>query len=326
MNVRVLLVVFGCGLLIGGSQALSFNQFKKFCEKHEECDEETLEEKCEEDDDCKELLEECKEDPKACKKSLQEVKTCLKSNFNAAGCDEESMQKMIEAAEAEFAEEDNPKCFHGSTMVQTNLGQFTMENLAKMDSTGVKVLSWDRLSQTSSYSPLRVWTHANPNTEVDYVQVELEGGNKLLISPLHLIYRSPDCEQKNSQVVFASRLREGECLFTGKDMNTEKIAGIQTTRKAGFYSLVTEAGSVVVNGIAASCFTDNENEELSKMAFGYMLKAADILKTFLPSSWIRELFWVTSTGEAVPQQQLGPIVSAFTKIHKSVVHSVGGRN
>jgi hypothetical protein len=318
---RVLLFAFALSSLVLLGSSVSVNQLTKFCgEEPEICDD--FEAQCAESEACADMQAQCEADPKACQKMANKLNACMRSGGNAAGCDAESLKALAEkngleideaAFEADLAEAQaaydsaTKKCFHGSATVETNMGPMRMDELARFGK-DVQVATWDRQTGQRSLSPVRYWMHAEPETQATFVEIR-SGGLQTLLTPLHLIYRSSACSGP-VEAVFASRVQPGDCIYEGKQgFNPQTVLEVTMKEEQGIYAPLTETGSIVVDGVGASCFGTSENEAFQRFIFDYTLRAADGFKGLLPGSLLEKVFGVTESGK--PVAALSWVLDAF---------------
>jgi hypothetical protein len=269
-------------------------KFKDFCVENEEAC--TL---CEESEQCSELKEVCEDDPKVCKKMAQQMNGCIQSGFAPAKCSDSEL--------AAFAEEIGVtdlslKCFSGDSIVTTEKGQMTMAQFQTMEN--IKVLAWNKATGKAVFSPVQYWAHANREVEAGFLEIKTQNGHSLSISGTHLIYRSASCSSER-ETVFADKVKVGDCLYTGEELEADRVKSVGTVFKQGYYAPITEEGSIVVGGVAASCFAQVENEQLAQIVSSLVHGASTFLRTVLPTSISQSLF---DGFENLPQA-LGGIMS-----------------
>jgi len=208
-------------------------------------------------------------------------------------------------------------CFSGDTQITTNKGQITLEELARSPQKDVEVLAWDRIQKRAVFSPLKFWIHADPSVKAEYIEITTASGRQLSISDNHVIYRPIDCELDRLEAVFASKIAPGQCLYVQGGSQVEKVATVTSVRKVGIYAPITEEGSIIVNGIAASCYANNENEDIQRFIYTYLWTAADCLQTILPSSWMSQWFGVDGDGPV--HGSIPTVLSGFDSLQKSFI-------
>jgi len=112
-----------------------------------------------------------------------------------------------------------------------------------------------------------------PNRAAQYLKIITDVGNEIVMTPRHMIFR---CEDR-SHPVPASMVKEGDCLVVvqqdnNKDTNqsvafradteTEaKVLRIEQILVSGGISPLTEDGTIVVDGIVSSCYSNPEGEQ-----------------------------------------------------------------
>jgi hypothetical protein len=151
------------------------------------------------------------------------------------------------------------------------------------------------------FSPIRYWVHAEPETTAEYVNLETFSGHKLSLTKEHLIYRvACDVSDAAREPVFADRLQAGQCILIETDgsLSASKIVSRSTERQQGVFSPITSKGSIIVNGVAASCYSYVENEALQKIVYSYVETVQAMLGGVLPETWLSGLFG-TATEQVV---------------------------
>lgn len=139
------------------------------------------------------------------------------------------------------------------------------------------------------YSPVLSFLDRQPNvTKVFYV-IGTDAGLNITLTAAHLIFAT-DCmgglsppgwqEAANEgltwrgtglRTVFASDVRPGQCVFIsagkeGSQVRLSVVTSVEQQRRTGLYAPLTQHGSIVVNGVLASCYAAVDSHHLSHWA------------------------------------------------------------
>jgi len=138
-------------------------------------------------------------------------------------------------------------CFHASSKVLLESGPWiSMERLKYGD----KILTINKDNQFV-YSPVVDFTGVFPFTVGSFIRVFHQRGNPLTLSEIHLVY-------SNGKFVMAKDLQVGMKLrvYTNSSVSElSEITRIETGTERGWYSPLTKTGTIVVDGVVASCHT-----------------------------------------------------------------------
>eukprot|EP01024_Parvocaulis_polyphysoides_P039994 TRINITY_DN36292_c1_g1_i1.p1 TRINITY_DN36292_c1_g1~~TRINITY_DN36292_c1_g1_i1.p1 ORF type:complete len:279 (-),score=15.79 TRINITY_DN36292_c1_g1_i1:539-1375(-) len=208
-------------------------------------------------------------------------------------------------------------CFSGSSKVLTENGELkTMSTLVLGDK--VQVVD----SQTGITTFDEVYNFMDKKQDVILDVVHLQTNNATLnISPYHYIYRthSLNCASlKCAQVVPASWLKPGDVIFVVMEGNMKKevVTSSQVMSAVGAFSPLTSSGTIVVEGIVASVYSDRLLQKV----------LPTFLHTKVPSiyhnimSWVQGFYQVGTSFVAgfdvfsYENSQAGWLVSFYTHI------------
>lgn len=175
-------------------------------------------------------------------------------------------------------------CFSGDSTVETNYGMMKMSDM--LQKKNVQVLARHNNNNDLRLTPVQWWLHANASTEMNFVILTTETNQKLAITEYHLIYET-DC-RSHSRTIFAKKATPGKCVFVNDNgiLKESKIVAKTEEIKVGIFAPITESGSIVVNDVLASCFTNFENEFLMKSIYSSMNLLQEFLTSVLPTSLI----------------------------------------
>ena len=104
------------------------------------------------------------------------------------------------------------------------------------------------LDASGAYSPVCFFSHADKDVAAPFVGLTLASGYKLSLSPDHYIV-------VGGVHVYAKNVVVGDELvyFDGAALKTSSVRATSEVTKAGLFNPYTLSGSIVVDGVAASC-------------------------------------------------------------------------
>jgi len=152
------------------------------------------------------------------------------------------------------------------------------------------------------FSPISYWMHAVPNDLVEFVNLELSTGQQLSVTQKHLIYRTP-CDSPIPRVtVFAEKLQVGDCVLVQQSDNAElrpaKVVSVSHDMKIGYYSPITKEGTIIVNQVAASCYSYYEMHTGWMILSRYYEYVSYWMDTLLPTALARAFLSAPSEGSS----------------------------
>lgn len=160
-------------------------------------------------------------------------------------------------------------CFPGWARVMTAGGvQKSLSSLAPGD----RVMA---LSATGKvvYSQVLLFLHQDRGSWSTFLSLETEDGNRLAVTPHHLVFLAAHCRSDSSdyRAQFASRAQMGDCVLVhtadGR-VRPSRITSVTAEDSAGVYAPLTEAGTLFVEGVLASSYALVEDHQLAHWAFG----------------------------------------------------------
>ncbi len=152
-----------------------------------------------------------------------------------------------------FTKADIPKfsCFPGNGMCVTNDGQNIPMSQLKA---GDRVLTADSTGGLL-YEDLFLWSHAIPHTKATFISVTTEHGKVLRLSPGHFLH-----VQAIGNLLRAQDVRPRDIIFAVHPdlsiMRKERVVSVERVAGRGLYCPHTTGGSLVVDGVIVSCYTD----------------------------------------------------------------------
>ena len=103
-----------------------------------------------------------------------------------------------------------------------------------------------------------------------YVQIETEiPKRRMQLTKKHLIIKSKD--GKNFEACFAEKVEPGDFVkvlsSNGTTLVIAKVNKVSVQRNYGAFAPLTEEGTILVNGILASCYALTENHNTAHLSF-----------------------------------------------------------
>jgi hypothetical protein len=110
------------------------------------------------------------------------------------------------------------------------------------------------------YDQVISFLNRSPYTRGSFVTIDTDCGQKLTLTPTHLLSVSTTQSAADAQMIFADEVRTGhylQCIVGDGAMNTSmcNVTNISAANlHSGVYSPLTMSGVIVVDGVAASCY------------------------------------------------------------------------
>lgn len=160
-------------------------------------------------------------------------------------------------------------CFPGRASVTVAGGY--RKSLASL-TPGDRVMALSETGQVV-FSPVLLFLHRDPEIRSRFLSLKTEDGHRLAVTPHHLVFSDAGCGPDGSQyrAQFASRARTGACVLVhgaGGEVRPSRIVSISEEESTGVYAPLTEAGSVLVDGVLVSSYALVEDHRLAHWAFG----------------------------------------------------------
>ncbi|EDO46995.1 predicted protein, partial [Nematostella vectensis] len=105
------------------------------------------------------------------------------------------------------------------------------------------------------YSDVIAFLHKNTNIVVEFVALHLTGEHRIIISAKHLIFVSKN-GNSTSEAIFADRVHVDDTVYVleGGKLVGKKVVRVAMVTESGIYAPLTREGTLVVNGVFASCY------------------------------------------------------------------------
>ncbi|XP_041372238.1 desert hedgehog protein B-like [Gigantopelta aegis] len=108
-------------------------------------------------------------------------------------------------------------------------------------------------------SEVKTFLHREPYKNTTYLTLTTEQGNQLTITGNHLLFASTNNQSTGMEARSASSVKIGNYIFTTKSCPRghcpERVVQISFATKQGLYVPVTDAGTLVVDGMFVSCYS-----------------------------------------------------------------------
>ncbi|XP_062384217.1 indian hedgehog B protein-like [Sardina pilchardus] len=141
------------------------------------------------------------------------------------------------------------------------------------------------------YSPVLTFLHRDPATRKHFYVITTESGSRLSLTAAHLLFASDGpCNgtatagDAHLRTVFASDVQPGACVVVAAAAaaatsypldgaveawsRLSRVVGVQVRGERGVFAPLTERGTLVVDGVLASCYAALGDQDLAHWAFG----------------------------------------------------------
>ncbi|XP_018621306.2 indian hedgehog B protein-like [Scleropages formosus] len=128
------------------------------------------------------------------------------------------------------------------------------------------------------FSEVLTFLDRDPAVRKHFYTIGTDEGVSLSLTAAHLLFVSEgNCSGGPTagglRAVFASDVRPGQCMVTagseaGSRGSLSRVAWVHLTEDRGVFAPLTRHGTVVVNGVLASCYAALDHHQLAHWAFG----------------------------------------------------------
>lgn len=166
-------------------------------------------------------------------------------------------------------------CFPGRGEVVTPQGSVPLEVVRAGDL--VQVMREDG---SLAFSPVLMFLHRDPRVSRSFLRLTTASGTTLTLTSSHLIFllegglapsATPTVEDalQHGGVVLAGRLESGDFLLVAGEggVRLEKLVSVSHHVGAGVFAPLTAEGTVVVDGVVASCYAVIDSQAIAHWAF-----------------------------------------------------------
>jgi len=145
------------------------------------------------------------------------------------------------------------KCFAGDSVVTLKTGAKRMDELK----IGDEILSgYER--KLPVFVPVTSFPTFQPSAMTEFLRIETSDGTAVKITPLHMIFVTKS-NKENGAFDLAKNIAVGDLLVRTNEAKTQfsplSVTNITIVIEKGAYSPLTSNGTVVVNGLLASCYS-----------------------------------------------------------------------
>ncbi|KAI4459240.1 hedgehog [Holotrichia oblita] len=132
---------------------------------------------------------------------------------------------------------------------------------------GEKILSMDLDTQEFVYSEVILFLDWDPSQRRDFLKIELQSGRTLTVTPSHLIFQIAN--DNRSRTIYAAKLKTGDrvLVLDSKKLIEDSIVKVRQIVSTGVFAPLTLTGTVVVDGVLASCYATIDSQSIAHWAF-----------------------------------------------------------
>jgi len=148
--------------------------------------------------------------------------------------------------------EDPCECFSGESLVTLATGKTLPMRLLRV---GDVVQVVDPVTLRVAYEPVLFFQHVERIALGEFVRARMGDGRELLTTPHHVVFVSRD--SLAAQDVQMRDVRVGDALFSvGEHEATPsaRVVAVDVVRRVGIFCPQTATGTIVVDGVLASCY------------------------------------------------------------------------
>ena len=131
-----------------------------------------------------------------------------------------------------------------------------------------------------TYSPIILHLHRSLRETGNFLSITTNTGQSINLTPQHLVYRKTKVDVKDEmkkhydinsfRAVFASIIKEGDWILvydTHTTLRMSRVINVEKNFLVGLFSPLTFQGSIVVDGVLASCYSDFDSHEIQHLSF-----------------------------------------------------------
>lgn len=161
-------------------------------------------------------------------------------------------------------------CFSGLSrvMVEGSDAALPIRDL----SIGDRVLSLDVATGSLHYDDVVAFLHRSGDESAYFHRLEAENDVTIHVTPSHLLF-SADLEGSvltSAEAVPASDVTEGRYIFVAmgnaSSVSAVKVRHVRVMREVGVYAPLTRTGTIVVDGVIASCYAVFQSHDVAHVA------------------------------------------------------------
>ncbi|XP_076053782.1 sonic hedgehog protein-like [Oratosquilla oratoria] len=167
-------------------------------------------------------------------------------------------------------------CFPGQGQVTTPTGQVEISSLKEGDL--VQVL---RSDGTLAFSPVIMFLHRDQHIHRHFLTLVTSGGSELTLTPSHLVLMMPRQSASSSSPTVSEALANGGAILAGRvqigdyllvtgptgELSLQEVTDVKSAFRDGVFAPLTTEGTVVVDGVVASCYAIIDSQVIAHWAF-----------------------------------------------------------
>lgn len=132
----------------------------------------------------------------------------------------------------------------------------------------------------TTYSPVLMMLHASPATDTHFVQLRTGSGEKLTLTPSHLLLKEEQANLNGNKTkpiklvtsaVFADKIVKGDNLLVNRNSSSsvtvQSVYEVTSVRDKGVFAPLTAEGNIIVDGIVVSCYAVIDSQSIAHWAF-----------------------------------------------------------
>lgn len=136
---------------------------------------------------------------------------------------------------------------------------------------GEKVLAVNNNNKIH-FSEVIMFLHRDVNSHSYFLLVATESRHKIYISSKHLIYIADSPSYNTLRATLAESVRIGHYMLVTSSLNHSslkfsKVVKIDQVTRNGVFAPLTEDGTIIVDGVLASCYANIHSENIAHAAF-----------------------------------------------------------
>lgn len=148
---------------------------------------------------------------------------------------------------------------------------------------GDRVLALDMATGRFTYSEVILFLDRDPKQQREFLHLRTASGRTLTVTPSHLLMVATNASDiYRLQVVFADRVRRGDHILIHNRLEPEidTVISTEAILKRGVYAPLTREGTIVVDGIVASCYAVIDRQWIAQWAYAPFRLYASFTKIF----------------------------------------------
>ena len=216
-------------------------------------------------------------------KELHQLREELRVSYDKMGDMHELTEKIRQLQEELDSRYVSAGCFSAeSQVIDRQLGSIALKDLT----VGSEVATRD------GWSTVTTFLHWHPDDEIDALTITFEHG-ALTLTPEHMVFVV--APNRQVRVIAAKEVKRHALMLVQKEGKTFSsiVHSVQSVKMSGFYAPVTNSGTIVVDNIVASCYTQDGKIVVNHWII-HMIMAP--LRLVLPAKFM----YVPNAGEIHP--------------------------